>query len=242
MTRRLMLNAALLAGMVLPSVAAATDFRVWTNRRGQKIEAAFVSWEGDVIRLKNKSGKAYSLKLSLLSRGDREFLVSRKTVAVEAKLIDPDYLFRLPIAKSGGALGGLLLEDRGDVVAFQRTDGEATIISTEDLAERERARLAFLRLPKAERVAIAQKDAAKKQGRATPDTSSTKPTPARRSDAARKSKWITARDLRNGKCRIFTYATPKHPNNTYKTLLLLEVRADGQLRITPLTVPSISVP
>lgn len=149
MPRRLMLNAALLAGMFLPSLSDSAEFRLWTDRRGRKVEATFVSWEGETIRFKSKSGKTYRLKLSSLSRKDREFLVSPKTVAVEEKLVDPDYLFALPIVKNGRALGGLLLADDGRFLEFQTTEGELFSMPAKGLKQKDRARLESLRKPKA---------------------------------------------------------------------------------------------
>ena len=55
-------------------LATTSHARLWTSTSGSKIDAEFVRLEDDKVVLKKKDGKELSVKVSLFSKADQEFI------------------------------------------------------------------------------------------------------------------------------------------------------------------------
>jgi hypothetical protein len=80
-TRTLRLDAAVLIAAISTTIfVSADEYRVWQDKEGHKIEAAFKGVEGDQVKLGLASGEVLPLAISKLSDADREWL---KTSSVQ---------------------------------------------------------------------------------------------------------------------------------------------------------------
>ena len=67
-------------GMLLVAVASA---RTWTDKKGRKIEAEYLSQTKDTVLLKLKNGKEVSVPFSNLSRADLNYLIEAEIAAAK---------------------------------------------------------------------------------------------------------------------------------------------------------------
>ena len=72
-----------LAGFLGMLLVAFVSARTWTDKKGRKIEAEYLSQTKDTVRLKLKNGKEVSVPFSNLSRADLNFLSEAEIASAE---------------------------------------------------------------------------------------------------------------------------------------------------------------
>ena len=72
-----------LSGFLGMAMVASVGARTWTDKKGRKIEAEYVSQTKDAVLLKLKNGKEVSVPFSNLSRADLNYLIEAEIAAAE---------------------------------------------------------------------------------------------------------------------------------------------------------------
>ena len=72
-----------LSGFLGMALAASAGARTWTDKKGRKIEAEYVSQTKDAVLLKLKNGKEVSVPFANLSRADLSYLIEAEIAAAE---------------------------------------------------------------------------------------------------------------------------------------------------------------
>jgi hypothetical protein len=92
------------------------------------------------------------------------FFLTTVLTATSGALVDPDYTFTIPRDR-GGTQRAWLVADNGDKLVFKTSVGLKVTVSAKDLSEADRKHIEFLRLPAAEREAIAKQEEAERKNR-----------------------------------------------------------------------------
>ncbi|MEN8774822.1 MAG: SHD1 domain-containing protein [Akkermansiaceae bacterium] len=72
-----------LSGFLGVAIMTSVGARTWTDKKGRKIEAEYVSQTKDAVLLKLKNGKEVSVPFSNLSRADLNYLIEAEIAAAE---------------------------------------------------------------------------------------------------------------------------------------------------------------
>lgn len=71
--------------------------------------------------------------------------------------VDPDYAFMIPRDSGKGQQRAWLVEDRGKTLVLENTIGKTVTVDVDDLSEKDKQHLAYLRLPEKKKKAIEKK-------------------------------------------------------------------------------------
>ena len=71
---KLLTTIGVLFGLSFSAAMALEDFRNWTNKDGNSIEAKFIKFKGDKIEIRRKDGFTFTLDPLTLSKEDQEYL------------------------------------------------------------------------------------------------------------------------------------------------------------------------
>ena len=103
-----------LAGFLGMLLVAFVSARTWTDKKGRKIEAEYLSQTKDTVLLKLKNGKEVSVPFSNLSRADLNFLIEAEIASAEKENDKEPGDGEMEKKGSGGNKGGGIVIEVAD--------------------------------------------------------------------------------------------------------------------------------